>query len=168
MSVEPGGHIRLQQQHCRHCRGGPIYDHHLELSDECDEELEFDDWCQQQAKTCPQFDYWATVLQLELAVLVYVRSLRQGSFQMYLDAWTDLATWFHAMDHTNYARWIPVHLRDMVTLPTAHPEIAREFDAGNFTIQKTSRQFSTIPIDQTHEQNNAAIEGDCGWRERNP
>jgi len=86
------------------------YDHHLELSDECDEELEFDDWCQQQAKTCPQFDYWATVLQLELAVLVYVRSLRQGSFQMYLDAWTDLATWFHAINHTNYARWIPVHL----------------------------------------------------------
>jgi len=20
----------------------------------------------------------------------------------------ELATWFHAMDHTNYARWIPV------------------------------------------------------------
>ena len=56
---------------------------------------------------------------------------------MYLDAWTDLATWFHAMDHTNYARWIPVHLRDMITLPTAHPEIATELEAGNFTIQKT-------------------------------
>jgi len=27
------------------------YDHYLELSDERDEELEFDDWCQQQAKT---------------------------------------------------------------------------------------------------------------------
>jgi len=25
---------------------------------------------------------------------------------MYLDALTDLATWFHAMDHTNYVRWI--------------------------------------------------------------
>jgi len=46
---------------------------------------------------------------------------------MYLDALTELATWFHAMDHTNYAHWIPVHLRDVVTLPTAHPEIAREF-----------------------------------------
>jgi len=124
------------------------YDHYLELSDERDEELEFDDWCQQRAKTCPQFDYWATVLQVELTVLVYVRSLRQGSFQMYLDALTELATWFHAMDHTNYARWIPVHLRDMVTLPTAHPEVAREFEAGNFTIQKTSQQFSAIPIDQ--------------------
>ena len=73
----------------------------LELSDERNEELEFDDWCQQQAKTCPQFDHWATVLQLELMILVYVRCLRQGSFQMYLDALTELVTWFHAMDHTN-------------------------------------------------------------------
>ena len=93
----------------------------------------------------PQFDYQATVLQVELTVLVYVRSLRQGSFKMYLDALTELATWFHAMDHTNYARWIPVHLRDMVTLPTAHPEVAREFEAGNFTIYETSWRFSAIP-----------------------
>ena len=62
------------------------YDHYLELSDERDEELEFDDWCQQKAKMCPQFDYWATVLQLELTVLVNVCSLRQGSFQVHLDA----------------------------------------------------------------------------------
>ena len=27
------------------------YDHYLELSDKRDEELEFDDWCQQRAKT---------------------------------------------------------------------------------------------------------------------
>ena len=74
------------------------YDHYLELSDERDEELEFDAWCQQQAKTCPQFDYWATVLQLELTVLVYVRSLRQGSFQMYLDALAELATWLVSWD----------------------------------------------------------------------
>ena len=66
------------------------------------------------------------------------------------------------MDHTNYARWIPVHLRDMVTLPTAYPEVARGFEASNFTIQKTSQQFSAIPIDQAHEQNNAAIKGDGG------
>ena len=82
------------------------------------------------------------LLQLELTVLVYVRSLRQGSFQMYLDALTELATWFHAMDHTNYARWILVHLRDMVTLPTAHPKVAREFEAGNFTIQKAVLRHS--------------------------
>jgi len=99
---------------------------------------------------------------MELTVPVYVRSLRQGSFQLYLDALIELETWFHAMDHTNYARWIPVDLRDMVTLPRAQPQVAREFEAGSFTIQKTSRQFSAIPIDQAHEQNNAAIRGDGG------
>jgi len=45
-------------------------------------------------------------------------------------ALTELATWFNAMDHTNYVSWIAVHLRDMVTLPTAHPEIAREYEAA--------------------------------------
>ena len=33
---------------------------------------------------------------------------------------------------------------------------------GNFTIQKTNRVFSAIPIDQAHEQNNACIKSDGG------
>lgn len=73
----------------------------------------FEDWCRQRRDNIPQFRYWATVLELELLVLVYVRSLRQGSLMMYLDALTELVTWFHALDHTHYARWIPVHLKDM-------------------------------------------------------
>ena len=93
----------------------------------------------------PQFHYWATALQLELTVLVYVHSLCQASFAMYVNALRELAVWFHALDHTNYMRWIPVHLRDMVELPTRHPEVAEEFRAGNFTIQKTNRLFSAIP-----------------------
>jgi len=114
------------------------YNHYIDqLGDAGTEQLEFADWCQQKAEICPQFHYWATVLQLELTVLVYVRSLRQASFAMYVDALRELAVWFHALDHTNYARWIPVHLRDMVELPTTHPEIA-------------------------DEQNNAAIKGDGG------
>jgi hypothetical protein len=54
---------------------------------------------------------------------------------MYMDALTELTMWFQAMNHTNYARWIPVHLLDMASLATTQPEIAREFQAGNFTIQ---------------------------------
>ena len=97
-------------------------------------------------------------------MLVFVRSLRQASFSMYLDALTELAKWFHALDHTNYARWIPVHLRDMAMaeLTNRHPDIARQFRAGNFTVQKTKKVFSSIAIDQAHEQNNACIKGDGG------
>jgi len=46
---------------------------------------------------------------------------------MYVDALRELAVWFHALDHTNYVHWTPVHLRDMVELPTTHPEVAEEF-----------------------------------------
>jgi hypothetical protein len=81
---------------------------------------------------------------------------------MYLDALTELACWFHAMDHINYARWTPVHLKDMVELPERHPEVARQFRKGNFTVQKTEKIFSLIPIDQEHEQYNACIKGDGG------
>ena len=43
-----------------------------------------------------------------------------------------------------------------------HPCIAREFGAGNFTGRKTKNVFSSIPIEQAHEQNNALIKVDGG------
>ncbi|KAL7408248.1 hypothetical protein ABVT39_020295 [Epinephelus coioides] len=101
-------------------------------------------------------------MALELSLLVFVRSLRQSSFSMNLDALTELVPWFFALDHTHYARWIPVHLRDMSDLPARHPDIAREFNAGNFTIQKTNRVFSAIAVDQAHEQNNAWVKSAGG------
>ena len=81
---------------------------------------------------------------------------------MYLDALAEHAPWFHAFDHTNYVRWVPVHLRDMIELSTKHPEVAAEFNHGNFTIQITNRVFSSIAIDQAHEQHNAYVKGDGG------
>ncbi|KAG7171268.1 hypothetical protein Hamer_G013720 [Homarus americanus] len=50
----------------------------------------FNAWCKKIEDT-PLFQYWATVLELELLVLVYVRSLCQTSFTMYLDALMGLA-----------------------------------------------------------------------------
>jgi len=42
-----------------------------------------------------------------------------------LYALTELVTWFFALDHINYASWIPVHLRDITELPTRHADVAR-------------------------------------------
>ena len=114
-------------------------------------------WCLEE-KTSPSF----STEQLEVLVLVYMRSLQLASFKMHLDAQTELAPWFHALYCNNYARWIPVHLGDMAELPTKHPDVARKFRAGSFTIQKTKKVFSTITIDQAHEPDNACIKGDGG------
>ena len=50
----------------------------------------------------------------------------------------------------------------MMSLEQQHPEVAREFHTGNFVVHKSRREFSAIPIDQAHEQNNAVIKGDGG------
>ena len=66
------------------------------------------------------------------------------------------------MDHTHYARWIPVHLRDMVSLREHHPAIYAEFLKGNFAVKKSRHAFSAIAVDQAHEKNNASVKGDGG------
>ena len=124
--------------------------------------LSLDNWCAEQADASPQFQFWFIILQLELAVLIYVRSVRESNFLLYIDALSRIVPWFIALGHTNYARWIPVHLRDMVTLSIKHPNVYEQFMAGNFTVRKTKRAFSAIAIDQAHEQNNAAVKGGGG------
>lgn len=73
------------------------YDNYINMHSSSDV-LSFDEWCNRQKDTIPQFQYWATVMELELSPLVFERSLRLGSFQMYLDALTDLTPWFFALD----------------------------------------------------------------------
>ena len=49
-----------------------------------------------------------TALQLELLVFSFVKSLREANFALYVDCLTKLTPWFFSLDHTNYARWVPV------------------------------------------------------------
>ena len=90
--------------------------HHYKKESEPDfQAKEFDDWCAQQVKQVPQFQFWFIALQLELLVLTYVRSLRESNFHLFVDCLTKLAPWFFVCNHTTYDRWIPMHIFDMVT-----------------------------------------------------
>ena len=103
-------------------------------------------------------------LTFELLILILVRSFRQSDFRQYTAALTAITPWTFALDRTNYSRWLPVHIRDMVELPNKHPHVYKEFSTsgGKFTVQKTTNTFSSIPLDQAHEQNNELIKGDGG------
>ena len=104
--------------------------------------------------------FWFLVLQLQLTILVFVRSIRSGNFPLYIQSLTKLVHWFFKFDHYHYARWILVHLRDMMALSHFHPDIHTEFVKGHFTVKKTSNAFSNLAIDQAHEQNNAVVKDD--------
>ena len=85
-------------------------------------QMSLEDWYSSRAELYTQFKFWLLILQLELAVLVYVRTIRERHFKLYVDAPTKIVPWFFALDHTHYARWIPIHLRDMVTLKDVYPK----------------------------------------------
>ena len=65
------------------------------------------------------------------------------------------------MDHTNYARWASVHIRDMESLPESTKE---EFIRnGKWVVSKTNKKvFSSILFDQAHEQENKIVKSSGG------
>ena len=123
--------------------------------------LSFNAWCSSTAKTCPSFYFWSIILQLEIDILIDVRAIRISDCHLYVDALLNIVPWFFPLDHT-HARWIYVHIRDIVALHANHPDVYEHFLKGEFTALKTDRAFSAIAIDQAHEQNNDAVNGDGG------
>eukprot|EP00918_Siedleckia_nematoides_P073581 GHVU01160593.1.p1 GENE.GHVU01160593.1~~GHVU01160593.1.p1 ORF type:complete len:241 (-),score=23.69 GHVU01160593.1:1062-1784(-) len=69
---------------------------------------------------------------------------------------------FFINDNVHYARWLSIHLNDMVALQDTFPDVYEQFMQGKFAIHKSGRAFSGLAVDQAHEQNSALIKGDGG------
>lgn len=111
-------------------------------------------------KSSPTFMFWSKVIYYQTLVLLFVRAHRERNFQLYIDSLDSLIPLFFALDHVNYARWMPVHLRDMRSLPDS---IKKEFEEnGHWAISKTTNKFSTMPLDQAHEQENKIVKSSGG------
>ena len=67
-----------------------------------------------------------------------------------------------ALDHYHYARWMTVHVRDLLNLQNTCQAIYAQFLSGNFVTQKSNHKFSALAHDQVHEQLNAMVKGDDG------
>ena len=63
--------------------------------------LSFEEWCIQQAKASVHFDYWHKTLSLQLLVLRYIRSIREGNFQLYVVGQNNLLSTSHV--HYKYS-----------------------------------------------------------------
>ena len=89
-----------------------------------------------------------------------IRAHRDHNFSLYVESLKELTPWFFALDHPNYARWLPVHINDMEHIP---PAVLKQFiENGFWVVIKMCNKFSAIPIDQAHEQNNKIVKGSGG------
>ena len=106
--------------------------------------------------------YLKMVMDLEMHILIYVRSIREGNFKLYVETLRKLLKWFFIFDRYSYARWLTVQWFDLKNLETNFPDVYAYFCKGFFSFQKSNRQFSQMGLDQVHEQNNAVIKGSGG------
>ena len=126
------------------------------------ETISFHSWCAEREIESPQFQFWSIALKLELIMLMFVRSIRSGNFELYKYSLSRIMPWFFALNHTHYARWVSVHLNDMLALEEADQEVAKEFERGSFVVGKTKHKFSSLAIGHAHEQNSKCVKGDGG------
>ena len=96
----------------------------------------------------PTFMYWDLFLRYETLVLIFIRGHRERNFKLYVEVLEKLTPLFFALDHVNYARWMPIHIRDMKCLPDS---VRNEFEKqGHWVLSKTNnasqQSLSTRPM----------------------
>ena len=130
------------------------------LTDGSNDEEYVKAWRDNMQKNSPTFMYWDLIMRYETLILIFVRAHREKNFPLYVEVLEELTPLFFALDHVNYSRWMPVHIRDMKSLPDP---IKDEFENhSHWVLSKTMNTFSAIPFDQAHEQENKIVKGSGG------
>ena len=104
--------------------------------------LDFEEGCKKRRLESPQFALWGLVLAPELTIPTLIRSFRETDFCLYREALAELLPYFFANNNVNYARWLSIRLRNMMTIDQKDPEVAREFFKGHFVVHKSCKEFS--------------------------
>ena len=96
------------------------------------------------------------------SILLFVRAIREGNFELYLETLFCVLKWYFALDKYNYARWATIYWFDLALLEKTCPHVYRELKSGNFSFLKTKTAFSRMALDQLHEQNNKYVKSVSG------
>ena len=105
---------------------------------------------------------WKNILEMQIHILIFIRALRVSNFELFVVSLKSLMKWFFSLDHYNYARWLSVHFFDLLSVENSLPDTYQNFKDRHFSFQKLNREFSSIAVDQIHEQNNAVLKSVAG------
>ena len=119
----------------------------------------FKEWKRNKENKYPQFKFWSVTCNMEMLLLRSVRSLRSKNFKLFVESLEEMLPFFFAIDHLNYARWLSLHQKDLRSLSSTNSTIYAAFLERNFVVTKTLENFSSIPIDHSHEKTRS-------WRKR--
>ena len=121
---------------------------------ESESSLSVVDWLHEAAKHSQMCYCRRIILNFEVVLLIYMLSIREGNFELYLASLYGILPWFFALDWYNYASCATIYWFDMELLKHRYPNEYKEFAVRNFSFLKTNKQFSRMALDQIHKQNN--------------
>ena len=82
-------------------------------------------------------------------MLSNVLAEREGDWSAHLMSSSKMLPYFFITNRTNYSRWMPVYILDMLELPA---EMKSAFEKGEFSIRQTSGSFNGIWSDTGTEK----------------
>ena len=85
---------------------------------------------------------------------MFIRAHQERKLELMVTTLRKRLALLFALDHQNYARWLPIHIRDSEVLPY---NIQVGFEQGYRKTTRSNRRFSSIYINDTHEQPNKRV-----------
>ena len=101
-------------------------------------------WAEECFSSSSMFKYWMLITKFQISYLVFIRSMREHSFKPLVKIMIFLVKSSFNFNYYNYARWLSMHIQDLLNFPITCPQLYQEFQRGNFVIQISGRQFSLI------------------------
>ena len=75
-----------------------------------------------------------------------------GDLELYIYGLPRITNYFFTFNHPNYARWLVRYHDNLLKLSETHKDVYDEFKKACFSIKRTKKDFSRLPIDLTLEQ----------------
>ena len=98
----------------------------------------------------PMKSFCNSYLEMVSLLLRLIRATLEGNWSLHLDSIRRMLPWYFTYDHTNYARYLPVYLVQMMLLPDTHPKAQSMLENGDLGVQRTTKHgFAQLPVDQT-------------------
>ena len=97
----------------------------------------------------PTFKLWFMLIQALQLILHNVKAEREGNWKLHLHTLAKIIPYFFVTNRTNYSRWAPVYLLDMVELPD---EVHRYLDQGEFAVRQIPGRYNGIWSDMAVEK----------------
>ena len=71
----------------------------------------------------PMCLYWKMIMCLQIDILLFLRSIRESNFRLYVLSLRNLRIGIFGMDHYHYSRWLCIHLFDLMHLHFDCPDV---------------------------------------------